>query len=67
MNWEIISFRMDTEKKDAFDAIAPALGRDRSEIQRWQLDHINEGIRQADVGEFASKAQVKAAFARLRK
>lgn len=37
------------------------------EVREWQTRHIQEGIRQADAGEFASKAQVAAAFARRRK
>jgi predicted transcriptional regulator len=37
------------------------------EVQRCQIKHIKEGIRQADAGEFASQAEVRAAFARWRK
>ena len=57
---------------------AAALDRDRSyllneaidaylEVHQWQIRHIQEGIREADAGEFASEAQVAAAFARRRK
>ena len=73
-----ISFRLETHKKDALDAIATALDRDRSyvlneaidaylEVHQWQIQHIRKGIRQADAGKFASKAEVAAAFKRWRK
>jgi RHH-type rel operon transcriptional repressor/antitoxin RelB len=78
MNRETISFRLETDKKEKLDAIAVALDRDRSyllneaidaylEVHQWQIRHIQKGIRQADAGEFASEAQVAAAFARRRK
>ena len=74
---ENISFRMDSEKREALDAVASALDRDRSyvineaieaylDIHRWQLTHIREGLRQADAGEFATEAEMKAAFSRSR-
>jgi predicted transcriptional regulator len=37
------------------------------ETYRWQIEHIREGVRQADAGEFASAEDVAAAFAKLRK
>jgi predicted transcriptional regulator len=72
---ENISFRMDSEKREALDAVASALDRDRSyvineaieaylDIHRWQLGHIREGLRQADGGEFATEAEMKATFSR---
>ncbi len=78
MNRETISFRLQTKKKKRLDALATALDRDRSyllneaidaylEVHQWQIEHIQKGIRQADDGEFASDAEVAAAFARLRK
>jgi predicted transcriptional regulator len=78
MNRETISFRLETEKKNKLDAIAATVDRDRSyllneaidayiEVHQWQIEHIREGIRQADAGRFASKAEVAAAFARRRK
>ena len=78
MDRHTISFRLGTDRKEALDAIAAALDRDRSyilneaidaylEVHRWQIEHIKEGIRQADAGEFATDAEVTAAFARWRK
>ncbi|NEN90185.1 MAG: CopG family transcriptional regulator [Okeania sp. SIO3H1] len=39
---------------------------DRLQVQEWQLEHIKEGLRQADAGEFASDEEVAAALARWR-
>jgi RHH-type rel operon transcriptional repressor/antitoxin RelB len=78
MDRETISFRLDSRKKDALDAIARAHDRDRTyvlneaidaylDVQKWQIEHIKEGIRQADAGEFATDAEVAAVFSRWRK
>ena len=78
MGKETVTFRVDSEKKDALDTIATGLDRDRSyvlnqaidayiETHRWQIEHLREGVRQADAGEFASAEDVAAAFAKPRK
>ncbi len=78
MSKETISFRLDAEKKIALDEMASGIERDRTfvinqaidaylEVHSWQLDHIKEGLRQADAGEFASDEEVAAAFAKWRK
>ncbi len=83
MSRETISFRLESEKREALDAVATALDRDRSyiineaieneaieaylDVHRWQLEHIREGLRQADAGEFATEAEMKATFVRRRK
>jgi predicted transcriptional regulator len=70
-----ISFSLDTGKIKALDEIASVFDRDRSDllneaidsylqVYQWQLDHIKEGLRQADAGEFATDEEVAAAFAR---
>ena len=72
---ESVTFRLDAEKRAELDAVAKTLDWDRSyvlneavgayfEVHRWQLDHIHEGIRQADAAEFASDEEVAAAFDR---
>lgn len=77
MSQEIITFSLDTEKIKALDEIASVFDRDRSDllkeaidsylqVYQWQLDHIKEGLRQADAGEFASDEEVAAAFAKWR-
>lgn len=68
-----ISFRVEEGKINSLDAVAKALDRDRSyvlneaisaylEIYRWQMDHIKEGLWQADQGEFASEQAVARVF-----
>jgi predicted transcriptional regulator len=78
MDKTTITFRIDSDMKNALDAIAEGMDRDRSYVlneavsayldtHRWQIDHIKEGLRQADAGEFATEAEVAAAFRRWRK
>ena len=70
-----VSFRVDSKKVDALDSIAEALDRDRSyvlneaisaylELYQWQMNHIKEGIKQADVGQFATGEEVRRALRR---
>ncbi|NER33978.1 MAG: CopG family transcriptional regulator [Oscillatoria sp. SIO1A7] len=77
MTQETITFNLDTDKKKVLDRIASSMERERTdilndaidaylEIYQWQLDHIQEGLRQADAGEFATEEEVAAAFARWR-
>ncbi len=76
MSKENITFRIDSDKKAALDAIATGMNRDRSyilneavaaylEMYHWQLDEIQKGIAEADAADFASDEEVKATFARL--
>jgi predicted transcriptional regulator len=78
MSRETISFRLEPAKREALDAVATALDRDRSyilneaidaylDVQQWQMDHIHEGLRQANAGEFATDAEMKATFSHRRK
>jgi predicted transcriptional regulator len=75
MTEETISVRIPSEKKAALDAIAARTEREVSivleeavnayiDLHAWQCAHIEEGLRQADAGEFASEAEVREAFAR---
>ncbi len=72
---DAITVRMDAEKRAALDALARATDRDRSylineavdaylAVHRWQIAHIEEGLRQAEAGEFACDGEVAAAYAR---
>ncbi len=73
-----ITFRVDTDKKAALDSIADVTDRDRSYVlneaidayldaHRWQTEHIEKGLRQAQAGQFASDKEVARAFARWRR
>jgi len=78
MSEKTISVRIPSEEKAALDAIAAQTDRDLSvvieeavsaylDLHAWQREHIEEGARQAGAGEFASQAEVRAAFARWRR
>ena len=78
MDKDTISFRLDARKRRALDVIARAQDRDRSyvlnqaidaylDVYQWQIEHIQRGFREADAGEFATEAEVAAAFSRRRK
>ena len=76
MSKENITFRLDSDKKAALDAIATGLERDRSdvlneaieaylEMHQWQLEEISKAIAEADAGDFASDMEVQAVFSKL--
>ena len=76
MSKQNITFRIDSDKKLALDAIAAGMNRDRSfvlneavaayiEMYQWQLEEITKGIAEADAGDFASDEEVKAMFTKL--
>ena len=75
---ETLTVRVEPETRDALDAIAAALDRDRSyvvnqalaayvETHRWQVEHIQQGLREANAGRFASPSTVSKVLARLRR
>jgi len=76
---ETMTVRLEPETRDALDAIAATLDRDRSYVvnqalaayvethHRWQVEHIRQGLREANAGKFASKASVNKVIARLRR
>jgi predicted transcriptional regulator len=68
-----VTFRLDDEKIHFLDQLATSMDRDRSyllndavetyiDVKKWQLDEIKAAIVEADAGDFASAAEVKAAF-----
>ena len=73
-----VSFRTDAKKVKQLDVLARRQRRDRTqlidealenylEIQRWQIQEIKAGIREADAGNFASDEEVRAVFDRLQR
>ncbi len=75
---ETMTVRLEPETRDALDAIAATLDRDRSyvvnqalaayvETHRWQVEHIQKGLREANAGKFVSQANVNKVIARLRR
>lgn len=72
---ETVSFRIDSSQREALDRVAKLLDRHRSyvisqaisdfiELQESQIACIQERIKQADEGRFASDEEVRAAFKR---
>ena len=69
-----VTTRIDEETQSRLDQLAKATARSRSwlvadairryvEEEGWQVAAIEEGVRQADAGDFATEDEVKAAFA----
>lgn len=74
---ETVTFRIDADTRAALDRLAGALDRDRSylineaveaylAVHAWQIAHIEEGLRQADAGEFAADPELAAFWKRFR-
>jgi len=73
---ETITIRVRPQVRQALDAIAATLDRDRTyvvnqalevyiDLHQWQIDHIRLGLRAANAGKFATEAEVKRTIARL--
>jgi predicted transcriptional regulator len=73
-----VSFRTDSAKVEALDALASLQDRDRSyllnqavdnylELQQYHIALIEEGIRQADAGELVDHSEVEKMVAKLRR
>jgi predicted transcriptional regulator len=76
MSKENVTFRLDPDKRAALDAIAAGMERNLTyvlnqainaylEMHQWQLQEIQQGIAEADAGDFASEQEVSAVFTRL--
>ena len=77
-NKKTISFRLEAEKVAALDELAKVQTRDRTfllsqavdaylDVQRWQIEHIKEGLRQPDSGMGADHEEVRAKWRRRRR
>lgn len=75
---EVMTVRIEPQTRKALDGIAASLDRDRTyivnqaleayiDVHQWHLDHIRQGLREANAGNFASEAEVSRVIARLRK
>ncbi len=74
---EVITVWVAPRKRAMLDKLARATDRDRSDIvnaaidaylavHAWQISHVKDGLCQADAGEFATDAEVAAAYDRWR-
>ncbi|MEP6961694.1 MAG: hypothetical protein ABI995_06440 [Acidobacteriota bacterium] len=75
---EIVTVRMEPETRQTLDEIAALQKRDRShvinealstyiDLHRWQVDHIQQGLRESDAGAFASDEEVDRTLRKLRR
>jgi predicted transcriptional regulator len=78
MEKQTVSFRLESEKVSALDALANSLDRDRTyllseavraylDTQQWQLEQIRAGIAEADAGKVVDHRRVKTMAARWRR
>ncbi len=75
---ETLTVRVESETRESIDAIAEATSRDRSfvinealsayiDVYRWQVEHIQTAIKEADAGRFVPDNEVKRRIRRLKK
>ena len=73
-----MSVRINSEMRQALDAIAATLDRDRSyvvnealaayvELHQWQAAHIRQGLREAEAGKFVPDSAASEVIDRLRR
>src|SRR5258708_24827269 len=78
MEKQTISFRLESDKVSALDALADSMDRDRSyllseavqaylQIQQWHLEQIEAGIAEADAGQIVDHSKVKAMASKWRR
>jgi predicted transcriptional regulator len=70
-----MTIRLDDELKEQLDRLAAATQRSKSflaseairefiELNEWQVQEIQQALKEADAGEFASDGEVKQTFAK---
>ena len=71
-----MTVRIEPRTREALDKIAEALDRDRTyvvkealesyiDVHHWQIEHIRQGLREADAGRFAPETEVRRVINRL--
>ena len=74
---EVLTIRIDAKSKKRLEKLAKATARTKSylaaqavrnylDLNEWQIAEIKKGIAEADRGEFATDAEVKRVFAKIR-
>lgn len=73
---ETVTVRLQPETRQSLDEIAAALDRDRShvinealaayiDVHHWQIEHIKQGLREAESEKFASEKDVQRTIEKL--
>lgn len=71
---EAVTFQLASEARAELDRLASTVERNRDaliaeaiaaylDVNRWHVSQIEKGLRQAEAGEFATAAEIDAAFA----
>lgn len=77
MRRETVTVRLEPETRQTLDDIAATLDRDRShvinealsayiDVHRWQIEHIKQGLREAESKKFVSDKDVQRTIRKLR-
>jgi predicted transcriptional regulator len=78
MEKQTVTFRLESDKVAALDALAGSMERDRTyllseavraylETQEWHLEQIRAGLAEADAGRVVDHGKVKAMAAKWRR
>lgn len=70
---QTLTITLEDDRKAALDRVAEAQGRDRDavidealanwlDLQTWQIREIEAGLADADAGNFATEAEIEAAY-----
>ncbi len=73
METAVLTLRVPAELRDRLEALAKATQRSKAyhsveaireylEHQSWQIEEIQQGLKEADAGDFASDIEVEAVF-----
>jgi RHH-type transcriptional regulator, rel operon repressor / antitoxin RelB len=74
---DVMTIRVDGEIKQRLEKLSKATSRTKSflaaeairlylDVNEWQINEIEAGLREADAGDFASEAEVEAIFSQWR-
>jgi predicted transcriptional regulator len=78
MEKQTVSFRLESDKVAALDALADSLDRDRTyllseaveaylDLQKWQLEEIRAGLADADAGRVLDHHKIRAMTSKWRR
>jgi predicted transcriptional regulator len=75
---DVMTIRVDGEIRQRLEKLSKATARTKSflaaeaircylDLNEWQIEEIEAGVRDADAGDFAGEAEVKAIFSKWRR
>jgi RHH-type rel operon transcriptional repressor/antitoxin RelB len=74
---DVMTIRVDGETRERLEKLSRATARTKSflaaeairaylDVNEWQIHEIEDGLREADAGDFASETEVQAVFTKWR-